>query len=393
MAFNKKDASNEEIDAVKVVDDVINSAIEQGASDIHLEPLDTKMLVRFRIDGILSIMFETDLALNKLIIARTKVLADMEITGLPRPQEGNIKFQHSERQVDLRVSIFPTSRGESVVIRVLEGNKGLETYEDLGFTADQIAILSGITHKPNGLVLVTGPTGSGKSTTLFSVLTELNSPERSIVTLEDPVERKLEMVRQTMVDPNIGLTFAEGLRYLLRQDPDVIMVGEIRDNETAQIAVRAAVTGHLVLATIHTNNAAGAIIRLLNMGNEPYLLASALKFVSGQRLARRLCQACKKEEKPNVEVLKKLNIPTEMKFFSSAGCPECNNKGTIGRVGIHEVLLVDTQIKDLILTSKPSDEQISIAAIRSGMTTLWQSALKRIDEGQISLQEAIRLIQ
>ncbi len=386
-----KDNRNE-LDVAKVVNDILFSAVDQGASDVHLEPLEDKMIVRFRIDGVLSIMFETDLDLYHSMVSRIKVMAEMELTGLPRPQEGNIKLDYNGRRIDLRVSIFPTSTGEVIVIRLLEGGHGLDDYLDLGFTEEQIQILESITHRPYGLVLVTGPTGSGKSTTLFTMLSKLNSAERSLVTLEDPVERKIEMVRQTEINPQIGLTFAEGLRYLLRQDPDIIMVGEIRDKETAQIAVRAAVTGHLVLATIHTNNAAGAIIRLLNMGNEPFLLASALKFVSAQRLARRLCPDCREEYHPPEDLIKRLDIPPGIKFYNSVGCDNCNQRGTEGRIGIHEILLIDDKIKELILTN-PSDEQINITAIRGGMSTLWQNALKRVDEGVISLQEAIRLVQ
>jgi type II secretory ATPase GspE/PulE/Tfp pilus assembly ATPase PilB-like protein len=294
--------------------------------------------------------------------------------------------------VDLRVSIFPTSLGESVVIRILESKKYFGNYLDLGFTREQVNILDEMVNKPYGLILVTGPNGSGKSTTLFTILNKLNAPEKCLVTLEDPVERKIDKVRQTQIDPDIGLTFADGLRYLLRQDPDVIMVGEIRDKETARIAVQSAVTGHLVLATIHTNNAAGAIVRLINMGIEPFLLASSLKFVSAQRLARMNCPNCKQEYEPPETLLKILNAPRNVRFYRSVGCDDCNFKGLKGRRGMHELLVVTKKIQDLIL-QKPSDEQINDLAIAEGMVTLRQSALQKAYEGIISIEEALRLTE
>jgi type IV pilus assembly protein PilB len=390
MAFIKK--ADKQFDVVKIVDDIFYNGIREGASDIHIEPTVDGMMVRYRVDGILRIVYETDRTLYDFILGRIKVLSQMEITGLPRPQEGNIKFTYEDGFVDLRVSSFPTSLGECVVTRILESTKFFGDYGELGLLDDQVKVIESIMHKPYGLVLVTGPNGSGKSTTLFTMLNKLNDPERSLVTLEDPVERKIEKVRQTQIDPEIGLTFADGLRYLLRQDPDVIMVGEIRDKETAKIAVQAAVTGHLVLATIHTNNAAGAIVRLINMGIEPFLLTSALKFVSAQRLARVNCPHCRIEYDPPVELLKKLNAPSGIKFYKSAGCEQCNNKGIKGRQGMHEVLVVTKAIQDLILMT-PSDEQINEIAIKEGMATLRQAALEKVYHGIISIEEALRLTE
>lgn len=379
-------------DIVKIVNKIISDAIGTGVSDIHLEPSLEGFIVRYRVDGILRVIFEGDKGLYNYISARIKILALMETTGLPRPQEGNIKFHHGEGFVDLRVSIFPTSLGEAIVIRVLESKQYLGDFKILGFHDQQIKELNKIIKKPYGLILVTGPNGAGKSTTLFNLLNKLNNPEKSLVTLEDPVERKMDMVRQTDIDPKIDLTFAEGLRYLLRQDPDVIMVGEIRDSETARIAVQAAVTGHLVLATIHTNNAAGAIIRLINMGVEPFLLSSALKFVSGQRLARENCPFCKEEYDPPVELINILKTPSDIKFFHSTGCDKCNNRGILGRRGIHEILVITKAMQGLILT-KPSDEQINKLAEKEGMVNLRSSALKKVYEGVISIEEAIRLTE
>lgn len=396
MVFYSKNKSNApQVDIVKLVDDIFIQANNEGASDIHFEPIREKMIIRFRVDGILRIVFEGDLSLYEFILARIKILAGLETTGQPRPQEGNIKFKYQEGDddfVDLRVSVFPTSTGECIVIRVLERKKFFGDYQELGLTPEQVNILETIIQKPYGLILVTGPNGSGKSTTLFTILNKLNTTEKSLVTLEDPVERKIEMVRQTNVDPEIGLTFAGGLRYLLRQDPDIMMVGEIRDRETARISIQSAVTGHLVLATIHTNNAAGAIVRLINMGIEPFLLASALKLVTAQRLARTNCPACKQEYNPPAELKKMLGAPEDTKFYHALGCDECNQRGAKGRQGIHEILTINKEIQELILR-KPSDEEINEVAVRNGMVTLRQAAMQKVYQGTISIEEALRLTE
>jgi len=383
---------NQKVDIVKLTNNIFVEGINAGASDIHIEPFQEGIIVRYRIDGILRVVFEGDKATFELMLSRIKIMADMDSTGLPRPQEGNIKIKVGDNKVDLRISIFPTSKGEVVVVRILESNRNFVTYSELGFNGEQVAALEKIVKKPYGLVLVTGPNGSGKSTTLFTILNNLNVPEKSLVTLEDPVERKIDMVRQTNVNPEIGLTFASGLRYLLRQDPDILMVGEIRDKDTARIAVEAAITGHLVLATIHTNNAAGAIVRLINMGIEPFLLASALKFVSAQRLARTNCPHCKVKYDPPKELLNVLGAPKGVQFYHSTGCEECGGKGMKGREGIHEVLEITKTIEELIL-QRPSDEHINNIAIKEGMTTLKQAALQKVYEGKISIEEALRLVE
>lgn len=390
--MNKKIGEKEKVDIVQLTNNIFKEGINAGASDIHIEPFQEGIIVRYRIDGILRVVFEGDKATFELMLSRIKIMADIDSTGLPRPLEGNIKIKVGDNKVDLRISIFPTSGGEVVVVRVLESKRSFISYAELGFNGGQVAALETIVKKPYGLILVTGPNGSGKSTTLFTILNNLNVPEKSLVTLEDPVERKIDMVRQTNVNPKIGLTFASGLRYLLRQDPDILMVGEIRDKETAQIAVEAAITGHLVLATIHTNNAAGAIVRLINMGIEPFLLASALKFVSAQRLARTNCPHCKIQYNPPKELLDILKAPKGIKFYHSKGCEQCGGKGTKGREGIHEVLVVSKSIEELIL-QRPSDEHISTLAIKEGMTTLRQAALQKVYEGKISIEEALRLTE
>jgi type IV pilus assembly protein PilB len=379
-------------DVVKIVDNILLEAINSGASDIHLEPTDKGFVIRHRVDGIMRVASEGDGNLFSFIGARIKILGNLETTGRPRPQEGNIKFIKGDINVDLRVSVFPTSLGEAIVIRILESEQYFSHFEDLGFTPDQSVLFEKTITRPYGLILVTGPNGSGKSTTLFTVLNKLNDPEKSLVTLEDPVERKIKMVRQTNIDPEIGLTFADGLRYLLRQDPDVIMVGEIRDTETAKIAVEAAITGHLVLATIHTNNAAGAIVRLIDMGIEPFLLATALKFVSAQRLARTNCPFCRKEYDPPKELIDTFGVPEGIKLYRSAGCDDCGHKGLKGRQGIHEVFIISEAIENMILR-KPSDEQINAQAVKEGMMTLRQAALQKAYQGDISLEEALRLTE
>ncbi len=390
--MDKKLDPNQKVDIIKLTNNIFVEGINAGASDIHIEPFQEGIIVRYRIDGILRVVFEGDKATFELMLSRIKIMADIDSTGLPRPLEGNIKIKVSDEHVDLRISIFPTSKGEVVVVRVLESKRNFISYPELGFNGEQVAALEKITKKPYGLILVTGPNGSGKSTTLFTILNNLNVPEKSLVTLEDPVERKIDMVRQTNVNPEIGLTFASGLRYLLRQDPDILMVGEIRDKETARIAVEAAITGHLVLATIHTNNAAGAIVRLINMGIEPFLLASALKFVSAQRLARTNCPHCKVQYDPPKELLNVLGAPKGVKFYHSTGCEECGGKGMKGREGIHEVLIVTKAIEELIL-QRPSDEHINTLAMKEGMATLRQAALQKVYEGKISIEEALRLTE
>jgi len=389
MAFEKKIIR---VDIINVVNSIFLEAIKRGASDIHIEPYNDEMIIRYRVDGVLSIIEKGSLDIFKQIISRIKVLAGLETMGVNRPQEGKYKFSFQDAEADLRISIFPTNLGESVVIRVLKSISTFEKYEDLGFTVEQSKIIENTAKKPYGLILVTGPNGSGKSTTLFTILNKLNKPSRSLATLEDPVEIKLNMVRQTQINPEINLTFATGLRYLLRQDPDIIMVGEIRDKETAQIAVQAAITGHLVLATVHTNNAAGAIVRMINMKVEPFLLASALKLVTAQRLALANCPECKREYSPPPELLARLGQAQDMKFYQSFGCDACHSKGIKGRVGIHEVLVINDEISHII-HSKPDDKEITNIAKKEGMLSLRDAALKKVNEGIISLGEALRLTE
>ncbi len=379
-------------DAINLVNRILANAIREKVSDVHIEPKPDGCNVRFRIDGVLSLVAEIPANLVSSMTARIKILAQLDTTGLPRPQEGNMKFRFEDRNVDFRVSIFPTSYGECIVMRLLESVKEYDSFENLGLSSAQSQILEKTIKKPYGLILVTGPTGSGKSTTLFTLLDRLNSPDKSLVTLEDPVERKLDMVRQTQINHDIGLTFASGLRYLLRQDPDIIMVGEIRDEETAQIAVQAAITGQLVLATIHTNNAAGSVIRLLNMKVEPFLLTSALRLVTAQRLARRLCDNCREEYHPSEKLLARVGASSDMKFYRSLGCEKCNNKGVVGRFGIHEVLPITDEVEACVYDN-PSDDHINEVAKKQGMVSLREVALQKAQEGLISVEEVLRLTE
>jgi len=379
-------------DAINLVNRIVAAAIDDGVSDVHIEPNPQGLIVRFRIDGILKVVAEVPLPLVHSLSARIKIMSQIDTTGLPRPLEGNMKFVHNNTKVDLRISIFPTSYGECIVMRVLKSVKEFGNYEKLGFTKEQSKLVADTIQKPYGLILVTGPTGSGKSTTLFTVLDKLNEVGRSLVTLEDPVERKIDMVRQTQINPEIGLTFASGLRYLLRQDSDIIMVGEIRDKETAEISVQASITGQLVLATIHTNNAAGSIVRLINMGVEPFLLTSALRLVTAQRLARLNCPDCKEEYIPARELLSKVGIAPGSKFYRSKGCDKCNNKGIIGRFGIHEVLPITEKIEAAIYDN-PSDDHIMELAKNEGMITLHDVAMEKAKEGLISMEEVLRLTE
>lgn len=374
------------------VNNIFTSAIKKGSSDIHIEVAAEEIVVRYRVDGELRTILKTGLEVAESLVSRIKIMAGLETTGVARPQEGKIRFPFENREVDLRVSVFPISSGEAVVIRILESLDIFTDFTKLGFLPEQAAIVEEQIKRPYGLILVTGSNGSGKSTTLFSFLNKLNDPIKSLVTLEDPIERKLAMVRQTQINPDIGLTFAHGLKFLLRQDPDIIMVGEIRDKDTANISVQAAITGHLVMSTIHTNNAAGAIIRLLNMGIEPYLLASTIRMVTAQRLVRKNCPQCLEEIMPSPRLLERIRAPKNCKFFKSKGCEACEFKGVKGRIALHEVLKINKEITNLIMAN-PTDIQVEEAAKRDGMFTLREVALQKIDEGIITIEEALRWVE
>ncbi|HEV8129496.1 MAG TPA: GspE/PulE family protein, partial [Candidatus Eisenbacteria bacterium] len=376
---------------IRFVNAVVNQAAREGASDLHLEPDESSFRIRLRVDGVLREVSVQTKALYAPVVSRIKVMAALDISERRLPQDGRIRMAVLGRDLDLRVSTFPTIHGENVVLRILDRSAALSGIAELGLSRDANTVLERMIQKPNGIVLVTGPTGSGKTTTLYACLHKISGVERNIVTLEDPVEYHLGSIRQTQVDPDAGLTFARGLRALLRQDPDVIMVGEVRDAETAEIAVRSALTGHLVLSTLHTNDAAGALPRLIDMRIEPFLLSSAMLGVVAQRLVRRVCDKCKQPVTPPADLAQTLQIDVSRgKFRHGMGCRACSGTGYRGRIGIFEVLDVDEEIQALITNRAPAEE-IARAARRAGMRTLREDAVRKAAEGVTTLEEALRV--
>ncbi len=376
---------------IRFVNTIVQQGLRDGASDLHFEPDESSFRIRCRVDGVLREVAVQSKTLYPSIVSRVKVMATLDIAERRLPQDGRIRMNVMGRDLDIRVSTFPTIHGENVVMRLLDRSVALIGLEELGLAPEPLGVVRRMIERPNGIVLVTGPTGSGKTTTLYSCIHKINNVERNIVTLEDPVEYHLGSIRQTQVDPDVGLTFARGLRALLRQDPDVILVGEIRDGDTAEIAVRSALTGHLVLSTLHTNDASGAMPRLIDMEIEPFLLSSAMVGVVAQRLVRRVCEKCRGPIEPPAELLSELGIgPGRRKFVHGAGCRACNGTGYRGRVGIFEVLEVDDRIRGLI-SSRASAEDLSRAARRAGMKSLREDAVRKAAEGRTTLEEALRV--
>ena len=343
----------EEPPVIKLVNMTIMQAVGEGVSDIHIEPEEETLKVRFRLDGVLSEQSDIPKHLQSAIISRIKILANMNIAEKRKPQDGRFQLKMDHRQIDVRVSSMPTIYGENIVMRLLDQSSVLLNLKETGFQPETLKTYQELLHRANGIILVTGPTGSGKTTTLYAALNEINSREKNIVTIEDPVEYRLKGIRQIQINPSVDLTFANGLRSILRQDPDIIMVGEIRDLETAEIAIQAALTGHLVLATLHTNNAAGAVARLIDMGIEPFLISSSLIGVLAQRLVRRLCTEC-----------------------AGKGCPKCRQTGYKTRTGIYELMTINEKIRQQIINRSSSDV-ISQAAVESGMTLLRNDGMKK----------------
>jgi len=376
---------------IRFVNAVVHQAVREGASDLHFEPDEQNLRIRYRVDGLLREASIQSKSIHASVVSRVKIMAQLDIAERRLPQDGRARMEISGKEYDLRVSTFPTIHGENVVLRVLDKSSALLGTADLGLAPGPMGELARMVERPNGIVLVTGPTGSGKTTTLYSCIVGINTVERNIVTLEDPVEYHLPSIRQTQVDPDVGLTFARGLRALLRQDPDVIMVGEIRDGETAEIAVRSALTGHLVLSTLHTNDAAGALPRLLDMKIEPFLLSSAMLGVLAQRLVRRVCEKCKKPSEPPAEALRELGAQAvKGDFVVGQGCMVCGQTGYRGRLGIFELLTVTDEIRDLIV-SRASTEDIARAARRAGMATMRDDAMRKAAQGITTLSEVIRV--
>ena len=385
------EAAGEDAPVIRMVNQIILGAVREGATDIHLEPDRSTLRVRYRVDGTLQQRTLIPKDLQASVIARIKIMADLNIAESRVPQDGKIRFPVGKKDVDLRVSTLPTIHGENVVLRVLDKSKVVLSLEDLGFSPQNLKIFREAIHRPHGIILVTGPTGSGKTTTLYTALSHINSLDKKICTLEDPVEYQLSLIRQTQINEDVGMTFASGLRALLRQDPDVILVGEMRDTETAEMAIRAALTGHLVFSTLHTNDAAGALPRLVDMGIEPYLLASSMVLVLAQRLVRTICPDCKEPYQVPAEDLQTLGL-AEMEgfsFYRGAGCAKCGGTGYRGRSAIYELMPITEEIHDLILQGA-SDSEIRKCAIRQGMTTMRNDGLKKVVVGMTTIDEVVR---
>lgn len=387
LSLDKLIARAEEAPVVKLVDLVIRQAIGEGASDIHIEPFKDRISLRYRIDGKLYDIPPPAKHLALPFVSRIKILAKLDIAEKRLPQDGAILVRIDERAIDIRVSILPTIYGEKAVLRILDRGGVVLRLENMGFDANQLLHVRKGIFSPYGLVLVTGPTGSGKSTTLYAVLNEVKSPFKNIVSVEDPVEYKMDGINQVQVKTEIGLTFAAALRSFLRQDPDIMLVGEIRDLETAQICIRSGLTGHLVLSTLHTNDAASAVSRLMDIGIEPYMLAPSLLVIIAQRLVRKLCQECKVAIEPTSAQIKSTSLKAEL-IYKPKGCLKCNNGGYKGRTCIVEVLPVTLEIQDLI-NQRASFQKISQVARAAGMQTLFESGIKKVESGITSLEEIL----
>jgi type IV pilus assembly protein PilB len=387
-----EDAQSQDAPVVKLVNSLISDAVAKEASDIHIEPYEKMVRVRFRIDGQLHEMMSPPFKMKNATISRLKIMADLDIAEKRVPQDGRIKIRMHNKSIDLRVSTLPTIFGEKLVMRILDKSNLQIDLAKLGFHPKSLSRFLNAIEQPYGMVLVTGPTGSGKSTTLYSALSKINRPHSNIMTAEDPVEYNLEGINQVNVYEEIGLTFAASLKSFLRQDPNIIMVGEVRDLETASIATKAALTGHLVLSTLHTNDAASSINRLIDMGIEPFLVSSSVIMLVAQRLVRRLCDKCKSEIKMHVEALKELGIeesPDELTMFEAKGCVACNNTGYKGRLGLYEVLEISPGIRDMII-ERASTSAIKKTGVEEGMLTLREDGLDKFKTGLTSLEEVLR---
>lgn len=385
-----------EAPVIRLVNMVIGRVIELRASDIHLEPFDDGLHVRYRVDGVIHSSEVLPPRHSAAVTSRVKLLAHLDIAERRLPQDGRIKTRVKGRELDLRVSTVPTVHGESVVLRVLDRASVRFSLEQMGFESDTLARFNELLGKPHGILLVTGPTGSGKTTTLYAALSKLDSSTQKIINVEDPVEYQLEGINQIQVHTQIGLTFANALRSILRQDPDIIMIGEMRDGETAQIAVQSALTGHLVLSTLHTNTAAGAVIRMKDMGVESYLITSSVNGVLSQRLVRQLCRHCREPETPPAQLLESTGLGRWLgagqPMYVARGCPECRDTGYLGRTGIHELLVLDDPLRRAILDGADAT-QLHALGVKAGMLTLYEDGLRKVAHGVTSLDELLRVTQ
>lgn len=389
-----KEEKINEIDSpiIRLVNQLLSNATTSKASDIHIDPQETKLVIRYRIDGILRVERVLPKHMQNVLIARLKIMANLDITENRVPQDGRIKVNIDFHPVDLRVSTLPTVYGEKVVMRILDMGSTLNDIEKLGFNKHNLSRFLNMISKPNGIVLITGPTGSGKSSTLYAALNKLNSEEVNIITIEDPVEYQLEGINQIQVNQNVGMTFAAGLRSILRQDPDIIMVGEIRDKETVEVSVRASLTGHLVLSTIHTNDALSSVTRMIDMGVEPFLVASSLSGVVAQRLVRKVCRDCAEAHAPTkreIDIFSKRGIQIET-VWKGRGCSSCNMTGYRGRIAIHEVLAIDEDLRKAIMNEEPISILREIA-VRNKTIFLIDDGLLKVKQGLTSTEEVLRV--
>ncbi|MFH1018158.1 MAG: type II secretion system ATPase GspE [Pseudomonadota bacterium] len=388
--------SEDEAPIIRLVNTLLFRAVKERASDIHIEPVEKEISVRFRIDGVLYEIMKPPKRAQNSISSRIKIMAQLDIAEKRIPQDGRIRIRLAGRDVDIRVSTLPTSFGERIVLRLLDTSNVLLSLEDLGFDKRQLGMIAKIITKAHGIFLVTGPTGSGKTTTLYACLTRINAKERNIITVEDPVEIQIQGIGQIHVNPKVDLTFANGLRSILRQDPDVIMVGEIRDLETAEIAIQASLTGHFVFSTLHTNDAASSVTRLVDMGVEPFLVSSSLVAVMAQRLIRVVCKQCRQPHKPDDEELKEIGIDparaAQHTIYRSKGCSECWNTGYKGRSGIYEILPIDEELRSLILKSADATS-LKKSALSRGMRTLRDDGAEKVLSGVTTMEEVLRVTQ
>ena len=385
-----------EAPVIKLVNLFLSQAIRARASDIHIEPYQKEVNVRYRIDGVLYNMHALPRRFQSAITSRVKIMAKLDIAEKRLPQDGRIMIKIADKDVDIRVSVIPTTFGERIVLRLLDKRSIFYSLEEIGLSSDKLDVMNRLIRGANGIILVTGPTGSGKTTTLYGALDKINSPDKNIITIEDPVEYQLQGIGQIHVNPKIGLTFANGLRSIVRQDPDVILVGEIRDLETAEISIHAALTGHLVFSTLHTNDAAGAVTRLIDMGIEPFLVASSVVAIIAQRLVRVICPSCKEPYKPEQALLKEVGLTSsrtnKKMLYRGKGCPECLDTGYRGRTGIYEILKVDDAIRSLVLKTSDS-ATIKAEGVQRAMTTLRDDGIRKVLEGTTTIEEVLRVTQ